>query len=73
MKHYNVAPDDILLCSVCGKMAVDIHHIVKRSQGGSDEVDNLIPLCRSCHDKAHFKQEPYLTIEQLTKQNDEYF
>jgi hypothetical protein len=25
----------------------------------------LIALCRSCHDRAHFKKEPYLTKKDL--------
>jgi len=28
-----------------------VHHIIKRSQGGSDEVGNLITLCLDCHEK----------------------
>jgi hypothetical protein len=40
--------------------ALDIQHIVKRSQGGADdpgnpmagEPGNLLPLCRPCHDLA---------------------
>jgi len=31
---------------------VDIHHVVKRSQGGSDfDLDQLVTLCRWCHDQ----------------------
>lgn len=46
-------------CEVCGKTAVDIHHIIPRSKFGKktkelqDDVSNLIALCRECHDKAH--------------------
>ncbi len=40
-------------CEVCGANAVDIHHIIHKSQGGTDEYNNLIALCRKCHDKAH--------------------
>ena len=29
------------------------HHIVFRSNGGSDEADNLIALCKICHDRLH--------------------
>ena len=31
---------------------VDVHHVVKRSQGGSDfDLDQLVTLCRWCHDQ----------------------
>lgn len=29
------------------------HHIVFRSQGGGDENENLIRLCKTHHDEAH--------------------
>ena len=29
------------------------HHEVLRSQGGGDEPENLVLLCRSCHSKRH--------------------
>lgn len=29
------------------------HHIIYRSQGGSDIIENLITLCPQCHRKAH--------------------
>ena len=43
-------------CRVCGwggGGGLNIHHILFRSQGGKDELSNLILLCRPCHDKAH--------------------
>jgi hypothetical protein len=30
-----------------------VHHIVFRSEGESDEAENLATLCKSCHDKVH--------------------
>jgi hypothetical protein len=32
---------------------LEVHHIVFRSNGGSDEESNLITLCKSCHDNLH--------------------
>ena len=42
-------------CRCCGgRSGLHVHHIVFRSQGGSDEPDNLILLCSECHaNKAH--------------------
>lgn len=31
------------------KVMVDTHHKLNRMLGGTDEVDNLIDLCRQCH------------------------
>jgi len=32
---------------------LEVHHIVFRRNGGSDEQYNLITLCKTCHDKLH--------------------
>lgn len=31
----------------------EVHHLVPKSQGGSDEPENLITLCRKCHRDYH--------------------
>ncbi len=42
-------------CSNCGwnKCPCDIHHIMERKNGGSDEHHNLAYLCPNCHRMAH--------------------
>jgi hypothetical protein len=43
-------------CAVCSQWGADVHHISNRGSGGSkckDYIENLICLCRSCHDKCH--------------------
>lgn len=40
---------------------LDPHHLLRRSQGGSDAASNLVILCRSCHDWVH--AHPSLAIE----------
>lgn len=40
-------------CAVCGDKFDVVHHIVPRHEGGTDELDNLIPLCNRCHSYAH--------------------
>lgn len=41
-------------CRACGqKHGLDVHHVVMRSLGGSDDVTNLIALCRDCHTSVH--------------------
>ena len=32
---------------------LEVHHIVFRSENGSDEEGNLITLCKACHDALH--------------------
>ena len=32
---------------------LEVHHIVYRSKGGSDRAENLVTLCKVCHDKVH--------------------
>jgi hypothetical protein len=34
---------------------LEVHHIIYRKNGGSDEQENLITLCKSCHDGVHSK------------------
>lgn len=41
------------LCILCGRQAVEVHHIVFRSQLGTSELSNLACLCRECHNAAH--------------------
>ncbi len=38
-------------CQACrARTRLEVHHVVKRAQGGSDfELDRLVALCRSCH------------------------
>lgn len=37
-------------CLICGKKHIDEHHhIVPRSQGGTDRVANIAGLCEECH------------------------
>ena len=46
---------DFIPCEVCSKRATDIHHIDARGMGGDpqgkkDTLENLMALCRVCHD-----------------------
>lgn len=46
---------DNYTCQICGakNTRLEVHHIKYRSQGGSDDLDNLITLCKDCHNKLH--------------------
>lgn len=74
MKPGTPIPDDIRekiwdrckgRCEYCGKKAVDPHHITYRSQGGNNSVDNLIALCRVCH-------EDILILQKIAKNPSRY-
>ena len=43
------------ICQDCGtfRKYLHKHHIVPKSQGGSDAADNLVALCANCHEDRH--------------------
>lgn len=62
LRDYYVARQEALLaaeyrCAVelpgCLVWATDTHHRRRRSQGGGNEVENLVPACRACHQNLH--------------------
>ena len=46
---------DNYTCQYCGKKHVrlEVHHIIFRSMGGTDDEKNLITLCETCHKLVH--------------------
>lgn len=36
-------------CLKCGDKATEVDHIVELDAGGTDDIENLQPLCRECH------------------------
>ncbi len=46
---------------LCAKGDADVHHVVPRSLGGSDEPSNLITLCDGCHGAVHPNQQAILS------------
>lgn len=67
-------------CQVCGTNAgggvrIERHHIVKRSQGGTDAPQNRIDLCAGpgslhCHLKAHQGQIGFAVDELRAKKQE---
>ena len=46
-------------CALCDSATgLQIHHIVHRSEGGSNHPQNLITLCWKCHAVAHGTRMP---------------
>ena len=59
VNHHSIGEQDIWGCENCGKLdyiwRFDIHHIIHRSQLGEDNIENLMCLCRECHNGHHQK------------------
>ena len=52
MRYFNFGEQDIIYCEKCHTKAVDIHHIHGRGKG-KDIIENLMALCRDCHNMVH--------------------
>jgi 5-methylcytosine-specific restriction endonuclease McrA len=52
MDYFDYGEQDVILCEACHRPAVNVHHIQGRGEG-KDVIENLMALCRKCHDKAH--------------------
>jgi hypothetical protein len=62
------------MCQQCGKRpqgaqdyhkGFEYHHIVPRSQGGPDTLENLILLCHDCHNATHRKHPAQESISAI--------
>lgn len=42
-------------CKLCSKVttSLELHHIIPRVKGGTDDENNLIKICIECHGKVH--------------------
>lgn len=59
-----------LSCSRCGwnEGRVDIHHIISKKNNGSNNFDNLTPICPNCHRLYHegkIKRNEVKSLEEL--------
>lgn len=55
LDFFGYTEEDFISCEICEGRAVDIHHIDARGMGGNpkgdkDEIENLMAVCRHCHD-----------------------
>jgi len=60
MDHFGYGIDSFIPCEICGKRAVDVHHIDCRGMGGTskkDGIENLMGLCREDHLKYGDKKQ----------------
>lgn len=65
-------------CCLCRRFRptmLQVHHIVERSKGGTNDPDNLIAICLTCHSDVHTKR-PFtrrFTPEELRQDRDSVF
>jgi hypothetical protein len=64
-------------CALCDSTKqLQIHHCIKRSQGGTSNPENLIALCSKCHAAAHgiILDEAYagVTTQEMQQNITEY-
>jgi hypothetical protein len=65
-------------CCICRQylpLSIQVHHIIEKSEGGTDNFDNLIPVCIQCHGYIH--TTPHMTrkftIKELKKCRDDVY
>lgn len=78
--------EDVLIacgrcCCICHRfcgLKMEVHHIVEEAEGGSNDLDNAIPLCFDCHadmrsyDHRHPKGNKY-TRSELRRHRDKWY
>ena len=58
VKAYVKARDGFRCWACHGKDYLEVHHIIRRRDGGSDRPANLITLCGKCHTAHHSGKKP---------------
>jgi len=59
LKHFDLVEDEIYFCEYsfikygAYIIANDVHHIIYKSQGGGNDIENIMALSRKVHDLAH--------------------
>ncbi len=38
-------------CQKCGAPATEVHHVIPLADGGTNDMGNLLPLCKGCHSR----------------------
>jgi len=62
-------------CTVCGKPAVDPHHFFTKSSYGHlrYDINNAVPLCRKCHMRIHFGEDPTINKEIIDIRGNDWY
>lgn len=70
--YFGYCETDFIPSELSGVPSSDIHHIVYKSQGGKDVIENLIALSRDEHARAHFLKKPYLKKDELLEKHKQF-
>ena len=65
LKHFGYGEQSFVSCERCKGPASDIHHIKYRSHGRDDSIENLIALCRDCHNLAHAEKLSKIELQMI--------
>lgn len=71
----NIYRRDGYRCALCDSTRyLQIHHYIRRGQGGSNSPHNLITLCSACHAEVHGVRmyEHDITVEEMEQMIVEY-
>jgi len=68
--YFGYSGQEFIACEVCGRKAVDIHHIDCKGMGGTskDKIENLMAVCRECHIKYGDKKDYIEFLKQVHKE-----
>ena len=72
LDYYNLDQSDFIGCEICQKKATEIHHLIIKGMGGSktkDYIENLMAICRTCHQKCHASIEFNTKAKKIHKLN----
>jgi hypothetical protein len=59
IKFFGYGDQDFIPSEHSGGRAADVHHIIPKSQGGTDNIENLIALTRNEHKAAHHELKDF--------------
>jgi len=67
----NIHKETIAVCPICCecKEGFDLHHLIKKSKGGTNTIDNLVPVCEICHHMAHDEPRRFISLFGSIKYN----
>ncbi len=69
--HEEILRRDGWRCQLCGALSqLQVHHLQFRSQSGEDNEENLITLCRNCHEMLLWVDHRSCFMQKLMRHSD---